>query len=370
MSKKALSTVATRHQVMLERLKAQMSADFTAVLPRLERAIRDVLFELQVDTMNSLSARALKQLLADLRKAQAGLIADAREVLLTDLRGLAKYEAGFEARALQAAVDAANPGNALYNYTLNRTDAADAYALALKRPLSATGTLLEPFVDGWGARHVAGVEQAVQRAWGEGRTIGQLVTEIRGTRAGRFEDGLVAASRRQAEAVARTSVQHVAQTARQSVWEDNKDLVEGVIFVATLDSKTTTQCRSLDGKVFPLESGPRPPLHVNCRSTTIAKLPKELDFLDEGATRSSKDGYVPADKSYYEWLKGQPKGFQDEALGASRAKLFRDGGLSADEFARLNLGRNFQPLTLAQMAAKEPSVFERAGLTKYLPPKG
>lgn len=370
MSKKALSTVATRHQVMLERLKAQLSSDFTAVLPKLERAIRDVLFELQVDTMNSLSVRALKQLLTDLRKAQAGMILKAKEVLLTDLSGLAKYESGFETRALQAAVDAAKPGAVLHGHTLVHTKAADAYTLALKRPLSATGTLLEPFIDTWGARHTAGVDAAVQRAWAEGRTIGQLITEIRGTRAGRYEDGLVAASRRQAEAVARTSVQHVAQTARQAVWESNSDLVEGVIFIATLDSKTTTQCRSLDHKVFPLDSGPRPPLHINCRSTTIAKLPKEFDFLDEGATRSSKDGYVPADQSYYEWLKGQPRSFQVEALGASRAALFRDGGLSAEQFAKLNLGRNFQPLTLAQMAAKEPSVFEHAGLTNYFKPKG
>lgn len=142
MSKLALSTVATRHQVMLERLKAQVSRDFTAVLPKLEKAIRDVVFELDVDTMNYLSARALKKLLTDLRAAQSGLIADAKEVLLTDLRGLAKYEAGFEARTLQAAVDAANPGNVFYNYTLDQVPAADAYAFALKRPLSATGTLL------------------------------------------------------------------------------------------------------------------------------------------------------------------------------------------------------------------------------------
>ena len=41
MSKRALSTVATRHQVYLERLKTQFSADFTRVLPELEKAIRD-----------------------------------------------------------------------------------------------------------------------------------------------------------------------------------------------------------------------------------------------------------------------------------------------------------------------------------------
>lgn len=369
MSKRALSTVATRHQVFLERLKTQVSRDFTKVLPELEKAIRDVVFELQIDTLSDLSARRLKTLLEELRFVQGELIAGAKQNLLDDLRGLSKYEAGFEQRSLQAATDAAKKGQDLHGYEVSGTPAKDAFDAALKRPMSATGHLLEDFVDTWGTKQLDGVETAVQRAWGEGRTIGQLVTEIRGTRAGGYKDGLIEASRRQAEAVARTATQHVAQTARQAVWEENGDLVEGVIFVATLDSRTTTQCRSLDGKEFPLDSGPRPPLHVNCRSTTIAKLPKELDFLDKGATRSSASGYVPADQTYYEWLKGQPASFQDEALGADRASLFRDGGLSSDAFAKLNLDRNFQPITLEAMAAKEPTAFESAGLDDYLPPK-
>ena len=43
MSKLALSTVATRHQVFLERLKTQVSRNFTEVLPELEKAIRGAL---------------------------------------------------------------------------------------------------------------------------------------------------------------------------------------------------------------------------------------------------------------------------------------------------------------------------------------
>ncbi len=370
MSKISLTTVATRHQVLLERLKTQTTADFVAVLPKLDRAIRDVLLELDVSTMNELSARALNKVLADMRDAQAGLLAKAKDVLLVDLAGLARYEASFELRTLQSIVDEANPGNTFYNYTLQRTDAADAFAYAQKRPLSATGQLLEPFIDTWSDKQLDGVEQLVRKGWAEGSTVQDMATQVRGTRANGFSDGLIAASARQAEAMVRTSVQHVSQSAREATWHDNDDLVEGVIFIATLDGKTTQQCRSLDHKEFPLDSGPRPPLHINCRSTTIAKLPKEFDFLDEGATRSSMNGYVPADTTYYEWLKSQPASFQDEAIGASRGALFRSGGLSTDQFAKLNLGRNFQPLTLEQMASKEPVAFHRAGLDKYLPPKG
>ena len=363
MSKKALSTVATRHQVFLERLKTQTSAEFTSILPNLEKAIRDVLFELQIDTLNDLSRRQLLKLLSDLRTAQLQYVNKAKETLLGSLRGLAKYEVGFEARSLDAAIRAAGK-----RWGLNELSAKEVFAAVSEKPLSATGSLLEPFIDTWGQRHVAGVEAAVQRAWAEGRTVQQLTTEIRGTKKMNFRDGLMASSRRNAEAVARTSVQHVAQASRSALWEANDDIVEGVQFVATLDSKTTQQCRSLDGKVFPLDSGPRPPLHINCRSTTIPKLPKELDFLDKGATRSSSEGYVDAKQTYYNWLQDQPASFQDEALGADRAKLFRDGGLSAEEFSSLNLDRNFQPLTLDQMAKLEPEAFKNAGLDDYLSP--
>ncbi|MNR66542.1 hypothetical protein D3C85_1900820 [compost metagenome] len=70
-----------------------------------------------------------------------------------------------------------------------------------------------------------------------------------------------------------------------------------------------------------------------------------------------------ADLSYYNWLKQQPASFQDRAIGPVRAKLFREGGLSIERFAELQLDRNFSPLTLAQMKAIEPLAFERAGLT-------
>ncbi len=43
-------------------------------------------------------------------------------------------------------------------------------------------------------------------------------------------------------------------------------------------------------------------------------------------------------------------------------ELFRKGGLSAERFAELNLGKNFEPLTLEQMKELEPVAFARAGL--------
>ena len=56
----------------------------------------------------------------------------------------------------------------------------------------------------------------------------------------------------------------IAAVARQAVAEANGDIVAGVRMVATLDSRTSSVCRSLDGRVFPVDSGPRPPVPINC----------------------------------------------------------------------------------------------------------
>lgn len=357
MSKRALITIATRHQVLLERLKARQAQDFTSVLPKLEKAIVDVVNATRLSRMSELKRRELDTLLTELRAQQEVYIQRNNEAFLARMREFAGYESGFEARTLETGL-----AGALKRLSLVVPTSEQAYRAALQSPLSATGQLLRPFVESWGQRHLQGVDGAVRRAWGEGRTVQQLVQEIRGTRALNYRDGLVDVSRRQAEAVARTSVQHVASAARNVTWERNSDVVQGYVWVSTLDARTTTACRSLDGKTFKLGQGPKPPLHINCRSTTIADVGRQYDFLDEGAMRVAKGGTVPADMSYYDWLKTQPASFQDVALGPSRGKLFRDGGLSADRFAALNLNRNFEPLTLDEMRALEPEAFKRAGL--------
>jgi hypothetical protein len=121
-------------------------------------------------------------------------------------------------------------------------------------------------------------------------------------------------------------------------------------------------CRSLDAQQYELGKGPVPPIHNGCRSTTIAVLSSKFYFLDEGATRSSAVGPVSSKLTYYDWLKKQPVAFQNAAIGKKRATLLRKGGLSADKFAKLNLNRNFEPLTLEEMKRIEPLAFQEAGL--------
>lgn len=134
-----------------------------------------------------------------------------------------------------------------------------------------------------------------------------------------------------------------------------------------LDDVVAVQVRDFCGHVYNMETQD----HLikcngivthNCRSTTIAVVSKEFEFLSEGRTRSAEFGPVGGDKSYFDWLKRQNKSVQIEALGPTRAQLFSEGGLSADKFSALQLDKNFRPMTLVEMQALEPLAFRKAGL--------
>jgi|SRR3990172_2820241 len=346
--------IATRHQVLLERIKAGMIRDYASVTRQLDRAVRETVGLL--DTASPAARQQLDDLLRQLKLQQEQTYETWSRKLFDQLRILSGDEADFEAAFLRELTTA--------SARVQAVSAMNAYAATLARPISATGELLTPFVEDWTRGEIAMINNTIRQGFTNGLTNQQIITLIRGTKANNFQDGILARDERNAAMVVRTSVQHVASTSRAAVWAANSDILVGYRWISTLDSKTTIQCRSLDQQVFPIGEGPLPPIHPGCRSTTIAEVNQKYAIPDEGGTRSSAEGYVSADLSYYQWLKGQSKTFQEEALGETRAKLFRQGGLSADEFARLNLGRDFQPLTLDEMRKKAPIVFERAGVGK------
>lgn len=68
--------------------------------------------------------------------------------------------------------------------------------------------------------------------------------------------------------------------------KENSDVVQSVEWVSTLDSKTTPQCRTFDKRRFKLTEGPRPPIHISCRSTVVAVTRFSALFAKD-ATRAS-----------------------------------------------------------------------------------
>lgn len=155
-------------------------------------------------------------------------------------------------------------------------------------------------------------------------------------------------SRANAASIAKTAVNHLAATARNSFTSANSDIVKGKQWLSTLDNKTSHDCIIRDllrytldnkpvGHKVPYLQGPGK-IHFCCRSTEtlILKSWRELgidiDEMDEG-TRASMDGQVPGKTSYLEWLARQSAQRQDQVLGAERGRLFRAGEIDlADMF--------------------------------------
>ena len=128
-------------------------------------------------------------------------------------------------------------------------------------------------------------------------------------------------SQNQARSIARTALTEFSTQAANRVYMENADIFQGYQYVATLDTRTTPICSSLDGRVFPLnEEGyrPKPPQHFNCRSTTTPVL-KDLDGIEDargrlkpGArvtsrTRASLNGQVPQATTYDSWLRNRAR---------------------------------------------------------------
>lgn len=128
----------------------------------------------------------------------------------------------------------------------------------------------------------------------------------------------------QVMALVRTSINQVANTASQQVYEANQDITPRYRYVATLDTRTSSICRALDGREFEYGKGPMPPQHFNCRSTTVPVIDyKALGFdPPPPGRRAATGGQVPANESYGQWLAKQDLPTKAKALGASKVAYF------------------------------------------------
>jgi SPP1 gp7 family putative phage head morphogenesis protein len=344
---------ASRHISHVERLK---SHDVNVLRDTVQRIETALLGRLARNDISAWSRTRAETQIAAFREFLTGEYqSELLPQIWRQIDELALYEAGFEVRSL---------GSVTVNFDYRLPTDNQVLTAVRVNPLSVrgpdNGSLLEPFLESWSQRQVAATTGAIRAGFAQGQTTGEVIRNLRDVVFPANDNGL--------GAVVRTALQHSANQARQATWAANSDIVKRVRWLSTLDSRTSEQCQSMDGRLFPIDKGPRPPLHINCRSSTVAVLDDRYAFLDEGATRSARDPEtgkvksVPANQSYYQWLAGQPAAVQDSIIGPTRGKLLRDGGLSAQRFSELQLSKNFQPLTLDQMRDLDPVAFIRAGI--------
>jgi len=341
-----------------------------SVARRIINAYNDIIIDAvnQLRTIDELAAPVkaarLRGILAQLKESLATWSGDATELTAAELQGIAQLQSEFVTDQLAKALpigarDAVrtveiSPQFAQSVVTTDPTQinvvalSDDLFAavqgapqtFALTAAQGATITLPNGEVVSKAFRGIA-VDQAERfnQVVRQGLLTGEPTPEIAKRLIGNLQFGerarnvrqLIAAGG-QATAVAdnqimalvRTSVNQVANSASQQVYEANQDITKKYRYVATLDTRTSSICRALDGREFEYGKGPMPPQHFNCRSTTVPVIDyKELGF-DPPPTgrRAAAGGQVPADKTYGQWLADQDLPTKAKALGAGKVAYF------------------------------------------------
>jgi SPP1 gp7 family putative phage head morphogenesis protein len=341
-----------------------------SVARRIINAYNDIIIDSvnQLRTIDDLAAPVkaarLRGILAQLKDSLATWAGDSTELTARELQGIAELQSEFVADQLRKALpvgvrDAVNTVeiSPQFAQSVVTTDPTQLNVVALSDDLfaavqgapatfsltaaqGATITLPNGEVVSKAFRGIA-VDQAERfsQVVRQGLLTGEPTPAIAKRLIGNLEFGerarnvrqLVAAGG-QATAVAdnqiatlvRTSINQVANSASQQVYEANQDITKKYRYVATLDTRTSAICRALDGQEFPYGRGPTPPQHFNCRSTTIPVIDyDELGFTPPPAgTRASQGGQVPANESYGQWLAKQDLPTKAKALGAGKVAYF------------------------------------------------
>lgn len=307
-----------RHSTYLERYKNHEAQKIVGLLN--EDVIPDLLNEYYKRLSNittrgydtsANTTKRLQQLIKATDGLSRGLISQVGSVLSEDMRKLSLVEAEWQVAGftdlVPIKIDFITPSPRLLQ------------SIVTERPFD--GHLMKD----WWSKIADDVQHKTVQQLQIGMTRGESTESI----TKRISDTMQS-TRRNAEAVTRTAVTHVTTQAREVTFEENGDVVDKVQMVATLDDRTTEICMAQDGETYPVNSGPRPPFHYGCRTVTVpvTKSWKDLglDFNElEPGTRASMNGQVSSKLTYGDWLRTQTEAVQNEALGPSRADLFRNG---------------------------------------------
>lgn len=379
-----------RHQMGLVRYAGYVSSRVIGLLNRAEAEMADrIRSRLLNNTGLSTPAeiRRYESLIKVIENIRTNAFAQATEELITQMQDLAVAEAQF----IQTTTLTTAP--AIIQTAMPAT--RQLKAIALSRPFQ--GRLLRDWARTIMSDDLARIRGQIQAGMVAGDTSAVIARRIVGTARLRGGDGVTEITRRAAMSLTRTAVNHVATVARNEFFEENSDLFDEEQFVATLDSRTTLVCASNDGKRFPIGRGPMPPLHWQCRSVRVPVLDgqvlsarpakaiteqqimREYNAANGTSARDRKSlprghkgsydkfrrqriremtGQVPGTTTYDQFLRSQPASFQNDVLGITKAKLFREGNLTLDRF----VARDGSELSLSQLARTDAAAFKAAGL--------
>jgi hypothetical protein len=315
----------TRHQIYLQRYAGGILKEMSPEL----KALRDDVAT-RILTATEYESARLSLLMTDLNKIIDGHFQPLTNTIFKNVDELAAYEQQYALSLLDDATIGSVVIGAGANVSLLQAYVKNDPVRMIGEAPMTIGSMIDTF----NSAYKRDINTVISTGILEGKTTKEMARAVSSVSNSR--------SRRQAEALVRTIVNHTGASARKRTFQDNRNLFVGERFYATLDGKTSFTCISRDQGLWDYNQQPlneiarrttfaRNPLHYNCRSLLIDEIKEEYQIIKDG-TRASATGPVSADTTYGDWLKRQPKAVQDKVLGKTRGQLFRDGKVTLDKF--------------------------------------
>jgi hypothetical protein len=230
-----------RHALDLRQYENGIVRRLIAVLNRSDsRLFAELTEKLEHLGPDSFSVERLDALLASVRALNTEAFEAVQRELTQTLKEFTDSEVAYQRQMLVTALPV--------QVSVASVSAESVYAAALARPFQ--GVLLREVWKDLDAQRMKQVRQTIAQGFVEGRTTAQIIRDLRGTRAKGYADGLVNRSRRDVESVVRTAMGHYAGFVADRSMEANGDLVKAVMWVSTLDLRTTPECQARDGKQY------------------------------------------------------------------------------------------------------------------------
>lgn len=345
---------AVRHQVNMTQYGNFVLAKMIRILNLTDADLITALNAALVDVdADSFKVQRLDKMLASVREVNAQAYAAFYGGMTDELQAYVEYEGQFQYDIYKHVVPA--------TFSIASVVPEQVYAAAIAQPMQ--GRLLKDWAENLSNNRLNRIKDTIAVGYTQGKTTGDIIREIRGTKALKYTDGLLDTSRRELDAVVRTALSHTGQITRTRFTKENEDILGDEMWVSTLDGRTSDDCRARDhllytkvdhkpvGHSVPWRAGPGR-LHWCCRSTSIALLKGQKSLY---GTRAAAGGPVDANLTYNDWLKQQSTIVQDDVLGKAKGDAYRAGKHDASIFTN-DKGRT---LTLKEMAARDARDFKQ-----------
>lgn len=240
--------IEARHSIFVQRYATTLTNQFSAVIQELKTQI----------SLRLIEAGPAEQMIKDIEAIQRHIYQNYEEALNTQFMEFAQSEMNFE-QDVHLRTGGKSPLRIPPD--LWKTITTDPLVFQA----SDQTVFLEPFIKNWSDDEIRRVSNIIRTGTLIGETNADIAKKIAGN-----NGTLDRITRRNNNAVIRTSLNHISNQSKKALYEANQDVVIGHEWVSKIDSRTSDICRSLDGtKYYYNRDGAilYPPAHPNCRST-------------------------------------------------------------------------------------------------------